>query len=449
VDDGLEFEIEAALDPGRYVHDGACFSFVGDLHEVEARVAGIVEAVPERAVALYEAFLAGCYEKADDVDDSSGSFGMFVTALVCGWVKARQRAGGDAGQTASRLLRWMEEDPYGFLYRLDSDVADVFDRDGLVAMVDLIRARYDAVEQATRQVDERARRERGAARRRWGEALRTLYAAQRDIDAYVRHAEETGLTASDCVTVARLLVAHGRRDEALSWVERGIDLDANTPDGSVAGHELTELKPRLLKDLGREGEALDAAWAEYRRHPSAYAYDHLMTFAPEADLASWREKAIEAAMTGAYLPSAIELLVHTHRTGQLAELVRRNSDEALAALSHFWAEPAAENLADQHPGQAARLYRTQGLRILEARKSKHYDAALRHFTHARRCYEAAGLATEWEQLVDEVHTQHHRKTSFVPRFEEIVTGSGPRREPSFLERARARWVRGEESSPLA
>lgn len=353
MNDGPELEIEAALDPGRYVYDGACFSFVGGLHEVEARVAGLVEVVPEQAVALYEAFLAGCYEKADEVDDSSGSLGAFVTALVCGWVRARQRAGGAAGQTASHLLRWMEEDPYGFLYRLDSDVADALDGDGLAAMVDLLRARFDAVGQATRQVDERARREREAARRRWGEALRTLYAAQRDIDTYVRHAEETGLTACDCATVARLLVAHGRRDEALSWVERGIDLDATTQYGSVAGHELAEFKPRLLKDLGRESEALDAAWAEYRQHPNAYAYDHLMTLAPEANLASWQEKAIEAAMTGAPLPSAIELLVHTDRTGQLAELVRRNSDETLAALSQLRQQYA------RRPGLLDRLNRAE------------------------------------------------------------------------------------------
>lgn len=121
----------------------------------------------------------------------------------------------------------------------------------------------------------------------------------------------------------------------------------------------------------------------------------------------------------------------------------------MAALSHFWAELAAQNLADQHPDQAARLYRTQGLRILEAGKSKHYDAALRHFTHARRCYEAAGQATEWEQLVDEMYTWHHRKTSFVPRFEEIVTAARPRREPSFLERAKSRWVHAGESSPVS
>lgn len=257
----------------------------------------------------------------------------------------------------------------------------------------------------------------------------------------MRHAEETGLTASDCVTVARLLVAQGSRDEALSWVERGIDLDAKTPYGSVAGHELTELKPRLLKDLGRVGGVPPASQCVRLRPP-----DDLRAGGRPGQLAGEGDRGGDDRR----LPSfGIDLLVHTHRTGQLAELVRRHSDEALAALSHFWAEPAAENLADQHPDQAARLYRIQGLRILEARKSKHYDAALRHFTHARRCYEAAGQTTEWEQLVDEVYTRHHRKTSFVPRFEEIVTGLGPRREPSFLERAKAGWVHGEESSPSA
>jgi hypothetical protein len=39
---------------------------------------------------LYEAFVAGCTEKADEVDDSSGEFGSFVIGLVRGWVAARR-----------------------------------------------------------------------------------------------------------------------------------------------------------------------------------------------------------------------------------------------------------------------------------------------------------------------------------------------------------------------
>lgn len=87
--DPVEQRIEAALAPGRFVADRACFSFVGDLEAVEREIADLVEVAPGRAVGLYEAFLAGCYGKADEVDDSSDSLGMFVTSLCCGWVQAR------------------------------------------------------------------------------------------------------------------------------------------------------------------------------------------------------------------------------------------------------------------------------------------------------------------------------------------------------------------------
>jgi hypothetical protein len=39
---------------------------------------------------LYESFLAGRYEKADELDDSGGNFGQFVHSLYIAWLKARQ-----------------------------------------------------------------------------------------------------------------------------------------------------------------------------------------------------------------------------------------------------------------------------------------------------------------------------------------------------------------------
>src|SRR2546427_87313 len=55
---------------------------------------------PGRAVSLYETFLAGCYEKAEELDDSSGNFGMFVVRLYRDWIKARQAASADGDETA-------------------------------------------------------------------------------------------------------------------------------------------------------------------------------------------------------------------------------------------------------------------------------------------------------------------------------------------------------------
>ncbi len=83
----IELAMEEALRPGRYISEHASFSLVNELESVAARIA---EADPERAVGLYETFIAACYEKADEVDDSSRYLGMFGGSLFARWVIARQ-----------------------------------------------------------------------------------------------------------------------------------------------------------------------------------------------------------------------------------------------------------------------------------------------------------------------------------------------------------------------
>ncbi len=95
----IEQEIELALNPGAFIPDRACFSFVSDLDDVAAKIAKLVNSDPARAVTLYETFLAACYMKIDELDDSSGSFGQFLNGLYCGWIKARQAVGADPGDT--------------------------------------------------------------------------------------------------------------------------------------------------------------------------------------------------------------------------------------------------------------------------------------------------------------------------------------------------------------
>ena len=93
--DPIERKIECALDPDRFISYRDGFDFVRNLEEVETELAKLVKGEPARAASLYEAFLSGCKEKANEIDDSSGSFGMFVDGLVCGWIKSRQAAGAD------------------------------------------------------------------------------------------------------------------------------------------------------------------------------------------------------------------------------------------------------------------------------------------------------------------------------------------------------------------
>jgi len=429
--DPIERQIELALSPGTFIRDHACFSFVSGLEEVAAGIGKLTVNDPARAVALCESFLAGCYEKAEELDDSSGSFGQFVDGLVRAWIKARQASGAGPDETAARLLAWMDDDPYGFCYEIEKDAVKVFDKAGLAAFEKQVRARFEATAKPPGNQPEHLRR-------RWSEVLRTLYLAQRDIAAYVALAGETGLTAQDCHAVATLLAARRKPDEALAWVERGIDLDRKTPLGSMAGYGLARLRRELLTRLGRGNEALDIAWAAFREHPGKYSYDDLMKLVPKAGRRAWHEKAMDAAKD-ADLHDLIDLLLETKETKRLAELVRGTSDEALEQLSHYTTEPAAKKLEKTRADVAARLWRAQGMRIVNAGKSKYYEAALSNFERAKRCYERAGLTAGWEETVRQMRAAHHRKTGFMSGFEALAAGSGPGGQPSFLERAKARW----------
>ena len=145
------------------------------------------------------------------------------------------------------------------------------------------------------------------------------------------------------------------------------------------------------------------------------------------------------AAMAADLRSIMELLLKTRELDRLAELVRRTKDDDLEDLSHYATEPAAKKFEKAHPDLAARLWRAQGLRIVNAKNSRYYDAALSNFERAKRCFERAGLDGEWSKTVHQVRADHYRKSSFMPGFERLVEGVGPSDEPSFLERAKARW----------
>ncbi len=102
--------------PGDFIEYDFSWSFTSGLEEVRSIIENFTIREPVRGIGLIETFIAACYEKADEIDDSSGSFGDFVEALFCSWVNARQRADCTAKETVDRLLAWIDNDDYGFTY---------------------------------------------------------------------------------------------------------------------------------------------------------------------------------------------------------------------------------------------------------------------------------------------------------------------------------------------
>lgn len=437
--DPFEQAIEAALSPGSYISHQAVCSFVDDVQDVADDIGKIIKKEPGRAAHLFEIFIAACHEKADEIDDSGGNFGMLVDDLFRDWIESRQAANDDPDETAKSLLSWMEDDPYGLCYDLDREVVNVLDKKGLVAFVRQVRSKFESA--LIR--DDEEKRLPGYARRRWGGALKTLIAGQRDVDAYIALCEQTEIEAKDCKTIAKIYRSRRRPEDALSWVERGLEIARSDSRKSYGEYELCELKRALLAKLGRPGDALRSAWSGFEAHPSTFTYKELMRYVPAKEKMAWRQKAMEASEKGD-LSSQIELWIEEKEGDRLVSRLRRATDEELEDLGHYRAEPLAHKLERSHPEISARVYRSLCMRIVNAGKSKYYDAALDNMDHAKKCYSKAGLSADWQAVVADVRDRHFRKKKFMAGFEDVVSGAPKEAEPSFLERAKARRPRKSE-----
>ena len=120
--DPLISRIELVLDLGQFITYNQSWDFVHDLEDIKNKIDDLVESgEADIAVRLYEMFLSGCYEKAEEIDDSGGNLGMFFEDLFLSWIKARQKAGRPAEENVGDILNWMENDDYGFCYKEENE----------------------------------------------------------------------------------------------------------------------------------------------------------------------------------------------------------------------------------------------------------------------------------------------------------------------------------------
>ena len=359
--DSLERAIEAARDDGNFISYKAAWAFVDGLQDVANRVGELIASEPDSAARLFATFISACHEKADEVDDSGGNFGILIDDLFAGWVKASRAASREPAAIVEFLL----------------------------------------------------------------------------IDAYITLCEQTELTVKDCKVIAEMYRARRRAGNALAWIDRGLAA-CGVAGSSYEAHDLRKMKRELEARAGRSADALDSSWAEFTEHPSSFTYAELMRYAPRTEKTAWRAKAMAASENG-NLSEQIPLWLEHKETDRLVARLIAAADDEIENLSHYTTAPAAGSLERSHPAVAAKVYRALAMRVVNAGKSKYYDAALNNFEHARKCYAKAGLGEEWEAIAQDVRRRHHRKTEFLARFDRIADGATKSVKPTLLERAKRRW----------
>ena len=431
--------IEQALDLGRFISYNQSWDFVHDLEEVKGKIDALVEqGEAQNAVGLYEIFISGCYEKAEEIDDSGGNLGMFAQSLFISWLKARQKAKYRADETVKYLLNWIKNDNYGFCYKIEKDVAQNLNKEGFLLFRKHFQDQFDAAFAPFKDQDPKYISDYPSEVYRAVDVLKEIYIAKKDVKSYLVFCEAIIASPKDCENIAKLYRAKGRFSDALAWIEKGLALENQRQWGNHSTYGLDDMKRELLGKLGRKEEALESAWSDFQKHPGVYRYTELMKYIPKKDSRQWHQKAMQQAKKGE-LSDFIELCVKTKELEMLSGRIDLAKHEELERIGHYVTENAAKALAKRHIPAAAKIYRALGMRIIKSGKSKYYQYALEHFREARKLYEKSGQNRKWSAIVGNVRKNHSRKYSFIGDFEDIVSDKKPKTPDSFESKAKKRW----------
>lgn len=437
-EDPLVAEIRSALMPGRFVNWDAVSGLVDNLDRLHQKVEESLKGgEADRAVLLYEVFLLGVYAKIEEADDECDLASLFHR-LFCGWIQARQAAGRPAEETVRQILNWMKNDDYGFCHEIEGEVVQALDDRGRELFIRHFEQLVATALSGLGPGSAKAIFEYENSVRLPAISLKKVCEAMGDVAGYAALCERLGFSPRDCEHLTKMEISKKHWARALEWVEKGIALKSTRNWHNEAAYDLEQLRPEILRRLGRKEDALALAWGHFEENPNEFAYEQLMQYAPKEEKTAWQERAMAAA-NQADLGEFVSLCVKAKEWERLARRVHSAKGEELESLSHYCTEPAAKGLAKNDALAAAKLYRAMGLRIVNAGKSKYYSEALDHFKNARDLYCAAGQATAWESLVGTVRVAHSRKSGFLLAFERIVAGKP--HTSSYAEAARARWKR--------
>ena len=327
--DPLVKDIERALRPGKFVSYGQSWDFIRELEEAKKGIDALVEGEEaERAVGLYELFLSACYEKGDEIDDSGGNLGSFFEELFVSWVEARQKSGHNPVETVFRIVKWMENDDYGFCHDIESEVAITLDQEGRRVFADHFE---EKVKTALSEFDPQEPpyiNDCPCSVFSPAKSLKKIYLATKDIDSYKALCERFVHSPQDCENIATLHQEKGEFKEALEWVDRGLNLEKERSWGNESAYALSRVRRDLLLKTGRRNDAFEQAWKNFQKCPGLSSYERLMDLAPEKSRPSHHKNALEEAQKSS-VSATIDICLEAGELDFLSDFVLSLDDARL------------------------------------------------------------------------------------------------------------------------
>ncbi len=355
------------------------------------------------------------------IDDSDGGFGELLHEIAKSHLKACRAAPPELAAFGKSLFELQMLDDRG-LVSFD-DYAPLLGDAGLKAFRALAEKEWEKVP-ARGPADREARS--ATSYFRITSIMEGLARQATDVDALVAIKSRDLTLPYHFLAIAQILAEAGRRDEALSWAERGHRTFPDRPDSRLIQFLTDEYGRR-----GRHEEALALAWEQFSHRPAFGAYQHLHNVAKRAGTwDEWRAKALawlredlvksqkHDRNRGSWTPGRHSLLVEIF-------LWEDDSDAALAeaksggCTQDLWFALARAREKD-HPADAAEIYRNRLDGIVERKNNRAYDEAAALVQKIRDLMERTKQEKEFVAWVDAVRAKHKAKRNFMQRLNEML-----------------------------
>ncbi|QQS14260.1 MAG: hypothetical protein IPK81_08860 [Rhodospirillales bacterium] len=350
-------------------------SAIRDLAREVAALAGIVEnAIAPTDHRLAVALLRRIAETEGDIAARAGGHHRVTEALTDS-TRALVRLWGampdrDASETVAFMLERLLADDVNVEVELET-FDPLLGREGLEALRAALRARLDALPEEHL---------RAPWRMAFGPAYHAKVAAMRlrqpllriadslgDVDDYIAVATRDHHDHVDSVAIAERLLATGRAEEALGWLDDA-RYNARAP-------RAIDARLRILDALGRRDEAQAARWAWFERTLSPDALRAYLKRLPDFEDDPVERRAIAYVVASRHAGVALDFLLAWPNLEAAARLVR----ERLADLDAHDVDrllAAAAALRDTHPAECEALLRKVVTRVVRDGVIRHYDAVI-------------------------------------------------------------------------
>ncbi|MEV1246716.1 DUF6880 family protein [Nonomuraea sp. NPDC050022] len=227
----------------------------------------------------------------------------------------------------------------------------------------------------------------------------SLARAEGGTDAVIALLAQRAAGSGDIEKIARLLIGEERHDEALAWIDQGMNRYGRDQ------HLLT-LALDCHQHAGRTEQALETRWQLFTLSPSTHTYQSL-TRQAAPDAAPWQAKAITHLRSSPAMAPT------------LAEVLLINGDVAGAweVLQTYGLDPdlrmrVVNARAQTHPEDAIPVYRELAESCVSRASRPGYQEAIQYLFTLRTLFERTGDQTEFASYVARLRAAHPGKKAF-------------------------------------